>query len=166
MRETCKLPTASLRAPNRHPSSHYQSQRTPRDDTKLAVSKIRHNTTGSNKMQQNVTKTRARPRARTREATASVSSPHHRHSCTQPRHHHPPSGCLPSSTPVIPAHNHVIPAHNHVIPAKAGIHRPQTAADSTYRLELPSPIRHANRPNGTPYRLSIHDRAAIIGEHI
>ena len=146
MCETCKLPTASLRAPNRHPSSHSQSQRTPRDDAKLAVDRIRQNATVSNKMQQNVTKTRARPRTRARQRR-SVSLPSAR-------------------TAVIPTLTHVIPAHNHVIPAKAGIHRPQTAADSTYRSELPSPIRHANRSNGTPYRLSIHDRAAIIGEHI
>ena len=34
----------------------------------------------------------------------------------------------------------------YVIPAKAGIHRPQ--ADWTYRLESPSPKRHANEGNG------------------
>ena len=42
----------------------------------------------------------------------------------------------------------VIPAPTHVIPAKAGIYCPRSAW--TYRLESPSPSRHANRPNGTP----------------
>ena len=37
-------------------------------------------------------------------------------------------------------------APTHVIPAKAGIHRPQV--DWTYRLESPSPSRHADKSNG------------------
>ena len=66
MCETCKLPAASLRARNRHPSSYPQSQRAPRDDAKLAVRRIRRNPTESDRIRQDDTKTRARPRARAR----------------------------------------------------------------------------------------------------
>ena len=64
MCETCNLPTVSLRAPNRHPSFYPQSQRAPRADAKLAVSRIRHNLTQSNRIQQNPTKIRVCARAR------------------------------------------------------------------------------------------------------
>lgn len=70
MCETSELPAVSLRAPNRHPSFYPQSQRPPRADAKLAVSRIRHNSTQSNRIQQNPTKIRVCARARAREATA------------------------------------------------------------------------------------------------
>ena len=56
MCETCKLPTASLRAPNRHPSFYSQSHRTLIDDAKLVLSRMRQNTTECNRMRQNATK--------------------------------------------------------------------------------------------------------------
>ena len=71
MCETSELPAVPLRAPNRHPSFYSQSQRVPRADAKLAVSRIRHNSTQSNKIQQNPTKIRVCTRAHAREATAS-----------------------------------------------------------------------------------------------
>ena len=64
MCETSELPAVPLRAPNRHPSFYPQSQRAPRDDAKLAVSRIRHNSTQSNRIQQNPTKIRVCARAR------------------------------------------------------------------------------------------------------
>ena len=64
MRETSELPTASLRAPNPHPSSYPQSPRTPRDDAKFAVGKIRQNSTQSDRIPHDATKTRARAHAR------------------------------------------------------------------------------------------------------
>ena len=54
----------------RSPVIRPQSERAPRYDAKLAVGKIRQGPTGCDRMQQNRTKTRARPRVRTREATA------------------------------------------------------------------------------------------------
>ena len=68
MCQTCNLPTASLRASNHHPSFHSQSRRTPRDDAKLTVSKMR----------QNATETRARPPAHTR-ARQTLPFPFSRH---------------------------------------------------------------------------------------
>ena len=62
MRETSELPTASLRAPNPHPSSYPQSPRTPRDDAKFAVGKIRQNTTESHTMQRKLVPARTRAR--------------------------------------------------------------------------------------------------------
>ncbi len=70
MCETCKLPVESLRAPNRHPSFHSQSQRAPGDDAKLAVRRIRQNSTECNRTRQNATKTRARTRARQRRSVS------------------------------------------------------------------------------------------------
>ena len=64
MRETCKLPTASLHAANRHPSFHAQSQRPPRDGAKLALSRIRQNLAQCNTVRQHTTKIRARACAR------------------------------------------------------------------------------------------------------
>ncbi len=64
MRETSELPTASLHAPNRHPSFHAQLHRAPRQDAKLALSRIRRNATGCNTVRQHATKTRARACAR------------------------------------------------------------------------------------------------------
>ena len=60
MRETSKLPTASLRAPNRHLSFHSQSPRAPRGDTKLAVSKILQNATESDEPLRKLVRARAR----------------------------------------------------------------------------------------------------------
>ena len=60
MCEICKLPTASLRALNRRPSFHSQSQRTPRDDLKLAVSKIRQDATEFSELQRKLVPARAR----------------------------------------------------------------------------------------------------------
>ena len=60
MCETCKPPVASLRAPNRHRSFHSQSQRAPRSDAKLAVRKIRQNTTECDKMLRKLVRARAR----------------------------------------------------------------------------------------------------------
>ena len=62
MPETCKLPTASLRAPNRHPSFHSQSQRAQRDDAKLATGRIRHNATGYDRAQRKLVPARAHAR--------------------------------------------------------------------------------------------------------
>ena len=70
MCETCKPPVASLRAPNRHPSFYPQSQRAPRSDAKLAVRRIRQNSTECNRIRQNATKTRARTRARQRRSVS------------------------------------------------------------------------------------------------
>ena len=60
MRETSKLPTESLRAPNRHLSFHSQSPRAPRGDTKLAVSKILQNATESDEPLRKLVRARAR----------------------------------------------------------------------------------------------------------
>ncbi len=64
MRETSKLPTASLRAPNRHLSFHSQSPRAPRDDAKLAVSKILQNATESDEPLRKLVRARARGNGR------------------------------------------------------------------------------------------------------
>ena len=64
MHETSNLPTEALRAPNPHPSSYPQSPRTPRDDAKFAVGKIRQNATQSDRIPHDATKTRARAHAR------------------------------------------------------------------------------------------------------
>ena len=64
MYETCNLPTASLRAPNRPPSFHPQPPRTPRDDANLTVSRMLQNAAKCDKMQQKLVP--ARPRARAR----------------------------------------------------------------------------------------------------
>ena len=81
MRETCNLPTASLRAPNRHLSFHSQSPRAPRGDVRMrcfsgtgfpiaARAKRRYQTRGQqnstecDRVRRTTTKTRARPRAR------------------------------------------------------------------------------------------------------
>ena len=64
MRETSELPTASLRAANRHPSFYAQPHRAPRQDAKLALSRIRQNPTQCNTVRQHTTKTRARACAR------------------------------------------------------------------------------------------------------
>ena len=130
MRETSELPTASIHAPNRHPSFHAQSQRAQRHDAKLAICRIRQIPTQCNTVQQHATKTRAR----TREL------PHPRPSF--PRN-------PPTSFPTI----HVIPATTHVIPAKAGIPSlgsgcVQLAADSwSCRPRTAMPIRRTE-PRG------------------
>ena len=64
MCEIYNLPTVSLRAPNRHPSFYPQSQRAPRADAKLAVSRIRHNSTQSNKIRRKFVCAHARARQR------------------------------------------------------------------------------------------------------
>ena len=74
MCETCKPPVASLRARNPHRSFHSQSQRAQRDDAKLAVRRIRQNSTESDRIQQDATKTRARAHARAKQPL-SVSIP-------------------------------------------------------------------------------------------
>ena len=66
MHETSNLPPARLLAPNRHPSSYPQSPRAQRADAKFAVGKIRQNTTQSDRIPHDATKTRARAHARTR----------------------------------------------------------------------------------------------------
>ena len=66
MRETSNLPTASLRAPNHHPSFHSQSPRAPTSDAKFAVSRILQNSTKLDRIRQKSTETRARPRAHAR----------------------------------------------------------------------------------------------------
>ena len=103
------IQTANRVTPHSQPSLAIrpQSQHTSRDDAKLAVGKIRHSSTGCNRIQQGATKTRARAYARGNGVPLDF-----------PRH----GDCA------------------------------QAAADSTYRLELPSSSRHAdrsNKPNGT-----------------
>ena len=100
MRETYQPPTISPASP---PHDHTPGATTPLPpSTKFDTS--RQNST---KIDRNSCPPAC---AHTREATTSVSSPHHRH-----------SRILPTS---FPHSTTVIPAPTHVIPAKAGIHPP------------------------------------------
>ena len=75
MPEICNLPTESLRASNRHPSFYSKTPRAPRDDAKLAVSKIRQNATQSDRMPHDATKlVPARTRARQRNSVPLLSA--------------------------------------------------------------------------------------------
>ena len=81
MCEICKLPTASLRALNRRPSFCPQSQRAPRDDLKLAVSKIRQDATEFSELQRKLVPARAREATATRRvgtANLTIARPHAR----------------------------------------------------------------------------------------
>ena len=115
MCETCSLPIAPLRAPNRQPPLRLQSQRAARDGDELTVDRNRHNATEYNRAQRKLVPARAR------EATAFR---------------------FPS----------------------LGMDCTQVAAECTGRLELPSPSRHANRPNGTKIstRLTSPNAADIV----
>ena len=142
MRETSELPPTSLRAPNRHSSSapnrNIHRETTPNSPS-AGRDKMRHNPTECGVMQQKL--------VRAHEATAFrfLSLPRHSREggnpfSSLPRHSR--EGGNPFSS---------LP---HVIPAKAGILSlgtgcPQVAADSTYRLKLPSHQPHANTSNRT-----------------
>ncbi len=103
MPETCKLPTASLRAPNRHPSSTPNRnihQETMPNSRSAESDRIRHNATGYDRAQRKLVPARAHARVRGN----GVPFPFPRHGLR---------------------------------PGRIGF------------LELPSPIRHANRSNET-----------------
>ena len=70
MRETSKLPTASLRAPNRHLSFHSQSPRAKR----RYQTRGQQNSTECDRVRRTTTKTRARPRARQRHSVSLLSA--------------------------------------------------------------------------------------------
>ena len=65
MPETCNLPTASLRAPNRHPSStlnHCARQETMPNSRSAESGRIRHNATGYDRAQRKLVPARAHAR--------------------------------------------------------------------------------------------------------
>ena len=139
MSETCKLPTASLRPLNRHPSFHSQSQRTPRDDAKLAVSMIRQNPTKSDKILRKLVC--ARTRARQQRSVPVPST----WICTQV------TADSTYPTTVIPARSRhsrnpptVIPTHTHVIPTIHHRHSRILSTSFPRRRESipPKQIRH------------------------
>ena len=177
MCETCKPPVASLRARNRHRSFHFQSQRAPRDDAKLAVRRIRQNSTECNRTRQNATKTRARTRARQRR---SVSIPRGAGRNVRDMQTAGRVAPRPEPSPLIPLPIAARPkrrcqtcrqedptecdrirqnatktrARTRARQRRSVFHFLATgcdlgAADSTYRIarSWPPPSRHANRPN-------------------
>ena len=148
----------------------------PYDHTPGATTLLSHRrreSTQCDRVQRTTTKTRARPRARTRGN--GVPFPFSRPGFA-PRSQQIGLSVIPAHTHVTPTPVYVIPTHPrhshthptsfphpvYVIPAKAGIH--STQADSTYRLESPSPSRPSNKSNGTfshPMLLN-HARFAIL----
>ena len=151
MCETCNLPTAPLRAPNRQPPICPQSQRSARDGGKLAVDGNRQNATGCSRAQRKLVPARARarqrpyvecaarnssparPRARARGATVHrrIEASLHRCPPAHTRGNGVPfpfsryglrPGCSRLDSLSIPP-GLVNPAPTHVIPAKAGISR-------------------------------------------
>ena len=123
--QTCKLPTAPLRAPNPPPSSYPQSPAHPK---RRHQTHRQQNAAKCDRMRQNATKTRARPpappRARQRRSSflSAQIAPRRLGHAPLPSFPHPPT-----SFP-----------------------RRRESTAWTYRLESPSPSRHTNRPNGTP----------------
>ena len=158
MCETCNLPTAPLRAPNRQPPICPQSQRSARDGGKLSVDGNRQNATGCSRAQRKLVPARARPhafhaswlqsqqsRARPRPHARGngVPFPFSRHGLRLARSRLdslsiPPGLVIPALTHVIPAgsrHSRTHPRHS-----REGGNLP--LRDSTRRSELPSHSSH------------------------
>ena len=129
MRETSQLPTTSLRAPNRHSSFPHLPPSFPHPPTSFPRRRESNSpSTQSDRIQHNPTES-------------------YRNSCVRVTRTRGTEFHFLSLPHVIPAKAGILSLASHVIPAKAGILSlgtgcPRVAADSTYRLELPSHKPH------------------------
>ena len=138
MCETYNLPTASLRAPNHHPSFHSQSPRAPTADDKFALDRMRQNATKIDRNSCPPACARARQRRSVGFLSAwiahvaadstyptTVIPTHHRHSRTHHRHsrtHHRHSHTHHRHSCTRARHSHTHPRHSHTHPRHSRNH--------------------------------------------